>query len=473
VDAQANPYRSPAPPAPRETLVVDVPEAIWIPRVASGLTTIAVGAVLILSASVLRSTLQSQVPITTLRLYEAAYFMIAAAAIWIAVGLFSCIATPTAIAPSRWIRWSIILALIDAGLDVGRLVSLEVFREALPWLSFLSSLATTALFVVLGLYFGRVSRFVSTSAHARLARIATALIVFWAIAQCIYFICFLNLPAMRGSPIAGVVIVGMHLCYWPALALYAGLCFGLRSSLIKRMEHDVSTPTKEHSNRDSNGTSWLSTPSVSRSRVTKGLIASWFAVIILLIAVAIPTIPWMAPELGWPSVGVFLALTITVAVVDSLKLAGALSGLATPDESGARTPVQIAAGAALLALFLRTSALLADRGILPTTELPVGASASLLEAAWAVAYLVYLRRLSRFIGRPELPGWFLPLLIGMIAMAVIDLPFAARVVRVPRSNFVYYCVAAVRALRFYGEFLVYIFYASQIWRVRAAIARGK
>ena len=79
MDAQANPYLSPGQPELPAVPAVVIPESIWIPRVASGLGTIAVGMVLMLSASVTRSTLQSQLQGRTLTLNQAAYFMFAAA----------------------------------------------------------------------------------------------------------------------------------------------------------------------------------------------------------------------------------------------------------------------------------------------------------------------------------------------------------------------------------------------------------
>jgi hypothetical protein len=471
VDAQTNPYLSPGQPeAPAPAAAV--PDSIWIPRVASGLGTIAVGTVLMLSASVARSTLRSQFPISTFRLHQAAFFMFAAAWVWNAFGLVSCTATPNAIAGSRGLRWSIVIAFLLAGLNVGRLATLDSEHpEDFVWLAYFYTLALTAFFVTLGLYLGELARFVHQLALGRLARIAMASILVWGIADFIYFVFILNDPALRGAAVTGAIGLSIHVCYWVALALYIGLTVRTRSKILQRLEYSPIASEPIQTEIDSSVTIWLKSASISRTRVLMGLALCWLGIAVLLVAVAIPVVPWIEPALGWPSDGVFLALRVTLVVSVALKLAGALSCLVTPDESAARAPVQIASAAALFALFVRTSALLAERGILPPIEFPVGAVASLLEAAWAVAFLVYLQRLTRFIGRPDLLRWFFLVLVGVISLTVIDMPFGLHLVGVPRSSFVYYSVATVHALRFYGEFLVYILYTIQIWRIRAAIVR--
>ena len=99
---------------------------------------------------------------------------------------------------------------------------------------------------------------------------------------------------------------------------------------------------------------------------------------------------------------------------------------------------------------------------------------SLLDAVWGVSFLVYLQRLTVFIGRPALLGWLKPLIIGVASLAVLQ-PTVSRWVFIVlpewTSDFDYPVMVAIKLIYFYGTFLVFIVYAAVIWRVHRAIRR--
>ena len=182
MDAQANPYLSPGQPEPPAAPVAEIPESIWIPRVASGLGTIVVGTLLMLLADVVSQTLRSEVSLPFSTLQQGVSFIYAAAAIWVFVGLMSCRATPIDAKVRGAIRVSLGATILLAALAMMELTHLG-FNSKIVWYWWVARpLASSIGFLAFGYYVLRLAKFLGDAALASESRVAIAATIFFGLA---------------------------------------------------------------------------------------------------------------------------------------------------------------------------------------------------------------------------------------------------------------------------------------------------
>jgi hypothetical protein len=154
---------------------------------------------------------------------------------------------------------------------------------------------------------------------------------------------------------------------------------------------------------------WLGTPSPSLQRVANGLGMIFAGNMLMLVAVV-----------GGICVGIAFAQDVaTLAMIDrvisiaalvafGLNVAGSLFCLATPSESGAKGMIFASVGATLFGLFIQIgSSLGAVRDRHPVLI-------NLLSIVAGITFLIFLRLLSRFIGRYDLGRRAMSILIWSI-----------------------------------------------------------
>jgi hypothetical protein len=474
VDAQENPYLSPSraePSAPAS----EIPDSIWIPRVAGGLGTIVFGMLLSLLTLVVQYSIMSQVAVPFITVRVAAYFMYLATALWCVVGLFSCRATPPRIAAVGLVHFLLIVALLSLGLHVADLIFLTGDLATIPtWLFNANLLLWVPASLAFGWYLIRMATFIDNVELTNWARFVFAANAALGAADVLYLVYKWANPLPPGSLAIGIVRLVSFVSSIAVSTIYAVLTNELRKALLARLEAtepDVNlplVPDRIASVSHNNG------PASAR-RATTGLAPSLFGIVLVLLATAAPAVRWIAPEFGWTRAGVLAVTEVMVMVGVTLKLIGALRCLATPEVANARLPVQIAAGSAALSLFLRTSAYFAARGVLRPLDLPVDL-ASLLDAVWSVSFLVYLQRLSVFVERPELTRWRKPLLVGVVVLALLNPAISwglLLILPVGSLDFEYPIFVALKLIYFYGTFVVYLLYATVIWRIRGALRQSQ
>jgi hypothetical protein len=315
-----------------------------------------------------------------------------------------------------------------------------------------------------------LARFTGNTLLLDWARVAFSLNAALGGADVLYLVYKWINPLPPGSPAIGVVRLVSLIWSISVSTVVAYLTIELRKALLARLE--VTGPDVNSSLvSDRVASASHNVGPASARRATTGLVASWFGIVVVLLATAAPTVRWIAPEFGWTRAGVLAVTEVMLMVGVTLKMIGALRCLATPEEANARLPVQIAAGSAALSLFLQTSAYFAARGVLRPLDFPVDL-ANLLDAVWGVSFLVYLQRMTVFMGRPALLGWLKPLIIGVASLAVLQ-PTVSRWVFIVLPewtlDFDYPVMVAIKLIYFYGTFLVFIVYAAVIWRVHRAI----
>jgi hypothetical protein len=160
VDAQASPDLSAGRPEPSAP-AAEIPDSIWIPRVASGLGTIVLGTLLSLLTSVVQYSIMSQVAVPFVTVRVAAYFMYLATALWGVVGLFSCRATPARIVAVGLLHFLLIAALLSLGLHVADLIFLTGDLATIPtWLFNANLLLWVPASLAFGRYLIRLARFI-------------------------------------------------------------------------------------------------------------------------------------------------------------------------------------------------------------------------------------------------------------------------------------------------------------------------
>jgi hypothetical protein len=387
VDAEANPYQSPAPPELLEAPALA--DSSWIPRVASGLATIAAGMSLGLLTTILYYTSRSQVAIPPLTAYVAANFMYCAARLWFVVGVLSCRATPGEIAPQGLLRFLIAMNFLSFGLRLGELACLIGNSATIPsWLYNLSVLAAAPASLAFGWYSVLLARSIGSVAIVRNAWVTFTTNATFRTAEvgCTVYAWVDPLP--RGALALGIERLVFFVSSVTVTALFINLTIGLRKALLARIQPIEASGDKLSPNDDrAAAASAIDAPPLP-ARVATGLAASWLGIVVLLAALAAPTARWISPEFGWTRANVSAAVEVIVMTGLALKLFGALLCISVPDKANARLPAQIAAGSAALCLFLMTSAYFAARGVLRPFEFRIDIPVVLLDSVSSLSLLV-------------------------------------------------------------------------------------
>lgn len=208
---------------------------------------------------------------------------------------------------------------------------------------------------------------------------------------------------------------------------------------------------------------WLSSGAASLSRVAAGLGVIYAGLLSMLFAVMVLVAEQLAriPELYEPA---FYAAGFLFLVGMVLDFIGTIFCLATPAETKARGLIYASAFTMLIWLLLMTVQVYrAIKGMGPLPQATVVAE-QVLGAVTVLTFILYLRRLAKFIGRRDLASrgtgvftYFCVLLLGQFAAQVYfanggEMPFGFASFALLIGVVVIYAVALV----LYANFVTYL-----------------
>jgi hypothetical protein len=419
-------------------------------------------------------TIRSQVAVPAHTAHVAAYFMYCATRIWSLAGLYSCRATPERVAAKVLVRCLLTMSAIDLCLHFAKLTYIIGDATMIPaWLSNLNTLLYVPYSVAFSWYLIRLANSLGDVTLLLMARVAFIANAAESGADVVFLVYrWIEVPP-PGAVVAGIARLFFFVVSIGVTALFIHLIGQLRKSLLLRLETTAingDDPSFADPRPQGVGTGGEET----LPRVAIGLAVSCLGVVVILLAVAAPTIRWISPEFRWTRGSVSAAAEVMVMIGVALKLFGTLLCINVPEEAKARLAAQIAAGSAALCLFLKTSAYFAALGVLRPLEFNVDLPGALLDLIWSVSFLVYLQRMVVFLGRLDLTRWVKPLIATLVALSLLHPALA-----IPFLSFFplwklgigYPIAIAMQLTLFYGGLAAFIAYVHFIRLVRRAVLR--
>lgn len=473
-----NPYASPASvEADRSVPLPPPPVGDWAASAASSLGSLALGLVFILCAEVALYTLRPLVPEVPVQgLFFAGWFATVAGGVWAVTGIVGLGVVPRNNA-ARGPLYAALALMSLAALFEGIALGLRVLSpqsSSAAWLYYIGFQIAILALVFTGTVLGGLARHLGQPRLVRWLRLVGVGAVLFIVADVLYMV-YLWLSRSSSIVAHGIGKIVVVSAMWGIYGAYLRLTLGVRGVLRQeaaKSDDEARAVVAE----PPPGAAWLAERPDSLRRVAQGMTFAIATVIVAGIAMWIETWRLISPELiAYRQILQILGLFILAGQV--LKLFTAQRWMAVPEEARARELAQAAAATALLAGFVAAMRSLADWKIIRPLDLPVELPVELIgvgfEIVWTLLALNCLKRTCTFIGRSDLARHVRLLMIVAVALdAFYAVTYWMAVYGPLPSEFIIYIHFVVRAIVFYANIALIVWFAMQYARIRAALLCG-
>lgn len=473
MERESNPYVSPAGAyAETEGAKSAAENRPWLPRVAGGLGAIWAGSLVALAATIVQFTLGTWLPAIAIRyLYVAEAAALALGAVATVIGVIRCrAASPKHVAASISINFSMLATSAYAASRT--LVVSLYFRNSTTtfqhWTLFAAWLLSIVSLLIVGFYCERMARHLARSDLEWRARLACGLASVWVLFQVLYTIYAGSNAPLSKEGIGIVRLVGVT-WWFVVFIVFLALIASLRRALLadsRRLEASISVRAEPNPR----GVQWLNDRPASSTWAAVGLALISAGVIVLALAIAIPFVRAISPELASWRPGISTASRVMIVMARFIELAGAVCCWPAAKAAATRGIVQSASGALFLAICLKIAQLPVAAEVVPRAPGWAEWVTVLPEFVWGIMFLLGLQRLLVFVGRPDLARRARLLMIISIAWLPIELSYWATSLLIANApSTVLYVMMTAWTVAFYGDLVLVTLFIGLLQRTREAI----
>jgi hypothetical protein len=217
---------------------------------------------------------------------------------------------------------------------------------------------------------------------------------------------------------------------------------------------------------------WLAVPSVSLARVARGLGIMYTGIVLILLGFALLVV---SPFLSIPQDAKLLALQIATALVIGgavMEIVGPVLCLATPQETGAAGYIYVSVAALIGNLALQAAALLQAMEKISPLPPALGIVQPILGVMSGLTFMLFLQRLNKFIGRPDLARKAMTVFVVALALIMIQAGFLTYVLVTPMVPIDARTLGWASLAVVIAWLVTFLMYANLLTYTRKAILRG-